>query len=309
MLPLGACIRLLLHPSISCCGCALLDMNASSSIMPCSCEAHPSQRKSQCEGSVGTLTHSPLLCSHESCVDGKSVRVSYLLWLPRSYLLWHYGPDPGARDAGPQLPLMVYLHGAGGRELGDERMERLWQEYPNPLNLSSSGGLEFPFILMMPHCPTGAFITIPEELLILSIPSPCMNTNPTQGEEWAKGRMPEHVVDTVFQVASSHSIDPGRIYLTGKSMGGEGTWKVAATCPRLFAAIVPMCGGNPDPNPDPNSNPNPYSSQRIDSTPSFTTTQCSDCQADSRLVWVMAATDMLCVLGMLASGVDIILPH
>ena len=55
--------------------------------------------------------------------------------------------------------------------------------------------------------------------------------------------MPDHVVDTIFQVASSHSIDSARIYLTGKSMGGEGTWKVAATSPRLFAAIVPMCGG------------------------------------------------------------------
>ena len=65
------------------------------------------------------------------------------------------------------------------------------------------------------------------------------------GNEWAKLLMPVHVVNTVLKVAarSDLNLDSSRIFLTGKSMGGEGSWKVAATCPRLWAAVVPMCGG------------------------------------------------------------------
>ena len=37
--------------------------------------------------------------------------------------------------------------------------------------------------------------------------------------------------------------DPDRVYLTGLSMGGFGTWEIAAQNPRRFAAIVPICGG------------------------------------------------------------------
>ena len=39
------------------------------------------------------------------------------------------------------------------------------------------------------------------------------------------------------------SIDPQRIYVTGLSMGGFGTWDLVARRPDLFAAAVPVCGG------------------------------------------------------------------
>ena len=37
-------------------------------------------------------------------------------------------------------------------------------------------------------------------------------------------------------------IDPDRVYLTGLSMGGTGTWMLAMACPEKFAAIAPVCG-------------------------------------------------------------------
>jgi len=40
-----------------------------------------------------------------------------------------------------------------------------------------------------------------------------------------------------------YNIDEARIYLTGLSMGGYGTWHLAATYPDIFAAVVPICGG------------------------------------------------------------------
>jgi predicted peptidase len=45
------------------------------------------------------------------------------------------------------------------------------------------------------------------------------------------------------QAMSDYRVDPDRVYLTGLSMGGFGTWALAAAHPEKFAAIVPICGG------------------------------------------------------------------
>jgi len=153
--------------------------------------------------------------------------IQYGLWFPQCYgstnpnLNKKYHECSATTD-GPKLPLLLYLHGAGGRDLREPgkpllpfTMERLWTEYPNPLNLS--GDPNYPFVLMIPHCPLG--------------------------QEWAKKLMAFHVTQAVLDVAQKHNIDIGQIYVTGKSMGGEGSWKVAAACPELWAACVPMCGG------------------------------------------------------------------
>ena len=44
-------------------------------------------------------------------------------------------------------------------------------------------------------------------------------------------------------IAAKYRVDKDRIYLTGLSMGGFGTWSLAAAHPERFAAIVPICGG------------------------------------------------------------------
>src|SRR5215510_14716075 len=44
-------------------------------------------------------------------------------------------------------------------------------------------------------------------------------------------------------VERRHRVDPGRIYLTGMSMGGYGTWSLGLHYPERFAAIAPICGG------------------------------------------------------------------
>jgi predicted peptidase len=45
------------------------------------------------------------------------------------------------------------------------------------------------------------------------------------------------------EVVAQYKVDKKRIYLTGLSMGGYGTWALAGTSPERFAAIVPICGG------------------------------------------------------------------
>jgi predicted peptidase len=45
------------------------------------------------------------------------------------------------------------------------------------------------------------------------------------------------------EVMKDYRGDPKRVYLTGLSMGGAGTWSLAAAHPQRWAAIVPLCGG------------------------------------------------------------------
>jgi len=163
---------------------------------------------------VGARMPAPTFHTFESKLsNGQTRSIEYLIWFPPSH---NASTEP--------IPLLVYLHGAGGRDLreyGAEipfSMDRLWSLYPNPLSISERAQ-EFPFAVMMPHCPTGS--------------------------EWAKALLPVHVNNTVLTIAAdtAHNIDISRIHVTGKSMGGEGSWKVAAMCPRLWASVVPLCGG------------------------------------------------------------------
>lgn len=106
-------------------------------------------------------------------------------------------------------PLMVFLHGAGER--GDD-LELVKRNGPSKIVEEKK---DFPFILLSPQCPQG---------------------------EWWSFEILNLLLD---EVISQYRIDEGRIYLTGLSMGGFGTWHFAAEHPERFAAIAPICGGGP----------------------------------------------------------------
>src|SRR6185437_2605059 len=53
----------------------------------------------------------------------------------------------------------------------------------------------------------------------------------------------EELIQLVDHVAANMNIDPERIYVTGLSMGGYGTWRLVAAHPERFAAALPICGG------------------------------------------------------------------
>lgn len=72
-----------------------------------------------------------------------------------------------------------------------------------------------------------------------------------------KGRKPasmyigdaeKDVMDVLAEVRRAYNVDPDRIYLTGHSMGGFGTWSVAMNHPDVFAALGPVSGGNENPS-------------------------------------------------------------
>jgi predicted peptidase len=107
------------------------------------------------------------------------------------------------------LPLVMFLHGAGER--GDNL--NLVQKHGPPKLIEA--GLEFPFILVSPQCPKDSWWTRELEPLKLLLDS----------------------------LLKTYKVDKKRVYLTGLSMGGFGTFHLAGLYPKYFAALAPICGG------------------------------------------------------------------
>jgi predicted peptidase len=127
------------------------------------------------------------------------------------YLL--YLPE-GYADSGTRWPMLLFLHGAGER--GDD-IEKVKQHGPPKL---IAQGRSFPFVVVSPQCPQ---------------------------DGWWSSDLQIAALDALLnETVESLRIDRTRIYLTGLSMGGYGTWKLAAAYPHRFAAIAPICGrGDP----------------------------------------------------------------
>jgi predicted peptidase len=105
-------------------------------------------------------------------------------------------------------PLILFLHGAG--ECGDD-LSKVKVHGPPKIVATKK---EFPFIVVSPQSPNRRTAWNPDALNAL-----------------------------LDDIVARYKVDKARIYLTGLSMGGYGTWALAATSPERFAAIVPICGG------------------------------------------------------------------
>jgi predicted peptidase len=134
---------------------------------------------------------------------------------------------PDGYDAGKKYPLVVFLHGAGER--GTDNAKQMTHGVPQ--FASKENRAEYPCFLIAPQCPanvkwvdvdwSAASHTIPKEM-----------TEPAR-----------LTIELIEAIAKEFSIDKKRIYITGLSMGGFGTWDLVARYPDLFAAAVPVCGG------------------------------------------------------------------
>jgi len=119
---------------------------------------------------------------------------------------------PGAR------PLVLFLHGSGER--GDDGLK------PTLAGIGPWLGQNpdtFPALVVFPQVP--------------------------EGEEW-RGRNARMALAVLDAASAEFNADPRRIYLTGISMGGYGSWELALTRPDQFAALVPICGALRAPRAD-----------------------------------------------------------
>ena len=120
-----------------------------------------------------------------------------------------YLPESYGKDREKKWSLILFLHGMGER--GDDL--ELLKKHPLPKILDEQN--DFPCIVVSPQLPLDKslwddFIDPLKELL--------------------------------DQIQSKYSVDTRRVYLTGLSMGGAGTWNFALRYPHYFAAIVPIAG-------------------------------------------------------------------
>jgi len=113
-------------------------------------------------------------------------------------------------------PLILFLHGAGER--GDQLKKVEWL---GPPMLIAKKGKHFPFVIVSPQCPENDWWSSESQINVLNV--------------------------LLDDIVSQYRIDKDRIYVTGLSMGGYGTWKLALDYPNRFAAIAPICGqGSPE---------------------------------------------------------------
>ena len=136
---------------------------------------------------------------------------------------------PENADMNGQYPLVLLLHGIGER--GDDNEAQLkWgaKEFAKEENRK-----KYPCFLAVPQCPLSDFWAAALRDLSKDFRMP---EEPTQAL-----KMVLELVD-VLQVEFPQ-IDPRRLYITGLSMGGFGTWEAIQRKPDLFAAAVPICGG------------------------------------------------------------------
>lgn len=114
-------------------------------------------------------------------------------------------------ESDKKLPMIFFLHGRG-ESYGPLSLVKKW----GPPKLADKNP-NFPYIVVSPQCPGK--------------------------ESWSQSRQQEILIGLLDDIVKKYRVDTDRIYLTGLSMGGYGSWRLAAGHPERFAAVAPICGG------------------------------------------------------------------
>lgn len=122
-----------------------------------------------------------------------------------------------------KYPVVIFLHGIGERgpnttdkTILEDNIYKVAKLGP-PMHVKN--GTKFPFILISPQLKSNY-------------------------GTWPSG----YVMEVINHVKTYLRIDERRIYITGLSLGGGGTWVTAQDYPKMFAAVLPVCGGYNSPS-------------------------------------------------------------
>lgn len=125
---------------------------------------------------------------------------------------WLFLPqDYDAQSTTQSWPLILFLHGAGER--GD-LVDKVLVHGPPKLLKEETYREKCPFIVVSPQC--------------------------RDRRSWS----PKQLLALIDTLEKEYKVDKKRIYATGLSMGGFGSWALAAEAPTRFAAVAPICGGS-----------------------------------------------------------------
>jgi predicted peptidase len=140
---------------------------------------------------------------------------------------------PENYDKTKKYPLVLFLHGAGER--GNDNESQL--THGAKLFIDSANRKAYPAIVIFPQCPTEGYWSSVEVN---------RNTSPFTLEfDYTRPITSalQAAIELVQKMIVHEGVDKSRIYITGLSMGGMGTFEAAYRFPELFAAAVPICGG------------------------------------------------------------------
>lgn len=140
---------------------------------------------------------------------------------------------PENYDKSKKYPLLLFLHGAGER--GNDNEKQL--VHGSKLFLKEENRKAFPAIVVVPQCPEDSFWA---SVKFDRTKQPFQFEFDYNGEpQWPL----KAANDLVRKVSNEEGVDKARIYITGLSMGGMGTFESVYRYPELYAAALPICGG------------------------------------------------------------------
>lgn len=135
---------------------------------------------------------------------------------------------PEKIEEGKKYPVILFLHGAGERGSDNEKQLSYlptWMATPEMR-------AKYPCFLIAPQCREG------EKWADVDWSRPESDKLPKEPSDQM-----QVAVKALEHVIADYPVDKNRIYLTGLSMGGYGSWDLAMRRPKFFAAVAPVCGG------------------------------------------------------------------
>ena len=154
---------------------------------------------------TGCATSKPHAQLHANMQEPKTFEYKETRDYKVNYLL--YLPKGYDEKSGEKWPMILFLHGAG------ERGTDIWKVAVHGPPKHATNGSDIPFIVVSPQCP--------------------------ENQIWSTDALSKLLDD----VTGRYAVDTNRVYLTGLSMGGYGTWSLGLEQPERFAAMAPICGG------------------------------------------------------------------
>ena len=153
--------------------------------------------------------------------SGESSILPYRILFPENY------------DKSKEYPLILVLHGAGER--GNDNEKQLI--HGGKLFLDSAVRKHYPAIVVFPQCAqedywSSVVIDRNKMPLVLSFDYSRQVTTPLS-----------NAISLTRDLIRDEAVDKKRVYITGLSMGGMGTFEAVHRFPKIFAAALPICGG------------------------------------------------------------------
>ncbi|MBX2916086.1 MAG: prolyl oligopeptidase family serine peptidase [Cyclobacteriaceae bacterium] len=165
--------------------------------------------------------------AQDSLYQKKLFQASNGLALPYRILL------PLDYDSNKKYPLILFLHGAGER--GSDNEKQL--VHGAKVFLTPENRKNFPAIVVAPQCPIDNYWG---SVAVDRTTSPfTLSFDYTRPATTALTA----AIELVKKIIAEEGVDKKRVYITGLSMGGMGTFEAVYRYPKLFAAAAPVCGG------------------------------------------------------------------